>query len=253
MRGDCGSRTRRSTAIMSVANPVGVNRRWRPFRTLGRTPTPLLDRLAPMRWKPVASEPTCAIRVVEAREKGTSHPVWPSLRNERESEHSGVGLAWLPAEDSNLVERFQRPVCCRYTSGDWAADPVPVRRHGTERDETGSWSAGSRTPIWPYRPTALPDTRPAHEGERLFASQQNVTGGRASCARVSFGLIRVLEPVSRAAWRLVRDSDPRDGIIPVHRLSRATPSTSRPTNPMWMLRDSNPRNQMVHPFSRRER
>ena len=37
------------TACTSVANPVGFNRRRRPFRTLGRTPAPLPDRPVPTR------------------------------------------------------------------------------------------------------------------------------------------------------------------------------------------------------------
>ena len=49
MRGDRGSRTQPCTVLQTVANPVGFNRRRRPFRTLGRTPAPLPDRPVPTR------------------------------------------------------------------------------------------------------------------------------------------------------------------------------------------------------------
>lgn len=95
------------TACMSVANPVGFNRRWRPFPHVGA------DVVSPARQagsvvtgkqkKTVVSESSCAIRV----HRGEREPRIPYGRHSetrRGIGRSGVGLVWLPAEDSNLEQ-----------------------------------------------------------------------------------------------------------------------------------------------------
>ena len=163
MRGDCGSRTQPCTVLQTVANPVGViadgvlSARW------GRTPAPLPDRPVPV-WRET-EKPSCRNRrapyvSIEAREKKPRIPYGLHSETRRGIGRSGMGLVWLPAEDSNLVERFQRPVCCRYTSGECvgvlAESPTKIRRsHLVRHRSRTQWHVHDRVRAALTRP-ALP-------------------------------------------------------------------------------------------------
>ena len=240
--------------------------------------------------KTVMSESSCAIRVHRGEREETSYSVWPSLRNGRGIGRSGVGLVWLPAEDSNLVERFQRPVCCRYTSGEYGrADGViggkdrgtrlihhrsrtrwhvhgrvrvaltrpklpsseggccaagrsqgrtkrvarpsfsssdAIARIGGAALTAQSWDARNRTGVYPYRPSASPNGRGEYISGLACVRRPRDGYLPLTCVRPNNP---VLHPtacanhgVRRRVTRLMRDSNPRDGIS-VYRLSRAVP------------------------------
>lgn len=116
--------------------------------------------------KTVMSESSCAIRV----HRGEREPRIPYGRHSgtrRGIGRSGVGWAWLPAEDSNLVERFQRPVCCRYTSGECvgvlAESPTKIRRsHLVRHRSRTQWHVHDRVRAALTRP-ALPSVDSNHD------------------------------------------------------------------------------------------
>lgn len=115
MRGDRGSRTQPCTVLQTVANPVGFNRRWRPFRTLGRTPAPLPDRPVPTRR--VNRHVGTVARHTDVHEAREGEPRIPYGR------HSGTrrGVGGVPEWDRHgspprirtSNKRLQRPMCYR--------------------------------------------------------------------------------------------------------------------------------------------